>query len=549
MHWTTIANIAASLSAVSAAISVNNWQVGYVNNVSPDGGPARTVIGVNGAFPPPAIHVFQGDTVVINLKNSLPDQNASLHTHGMFQTGSNWADGPPMVTQCDVIPGGEMQYKFIAENVGTTWIHSHSFIQYPDGLRAPFIVHSRSEAYAYDDEITVSLSDWYHTSVVSQAAGYFSIANPNGFEPVPDSALMNDKSGPTFAVKPNSVYRVRFVNMAAFAAFHVWIEGHQMEVIEVDLVDTKRAPADSLFLTPGQRYSVLIRTKATTTLNFPINAMMEQSMFYQPSVSPYVSGYLVYDAANKNPVPVQKATYNDLDDFTLEPIVPLAPVSAGHVFNRDIVFETIGGINYASFNGISYQPPTVPTMFTAISAAKSANPATAFDPTIYGAHTNTEILKSGENVRIIINNYDSGPHPIHVHGHAFQLLARSSAGFFNATTVLPALPANPMRRDVVQVPTGGYVILGFKADNPGVWLMHCHIDWHVVAGLTATIVESPNLIATQYVPMQAAAVCGAAGKKMEGNALGRPNFLDMTGEKPVQRGTAWHHGHAIKQHA
>lgn len=61
---------------------------------------------------------------------------------------------------------------------------------------------------------------------------FTSYKNPTGAEPIPDAALMNDSQNVTFAVEPNKTYRLRFVNMAAFAAFHVWIEGHDMQIIE-----------------------------------------------------------------------------------------------------------------------------------------------------------------------------------------------------------------------------------------------------------------------------------------------------------------------------
>lgn len=61
---------------------------------------------------------------------------------------------------------------------------------------------------------------------------FTSFTNPGGAEPIPDAALINDSQNVTFAVEPNKTYRLRFVNVAAFAAFHVWIEGHDMEIIE-----------------------------------------------------------------------------------------------------------------------------------------------------------------------------------------------------------------------------------------------------------------------------------------------------------------------------
>lgn len=61
---------------------------------------------------------------------------------------------------------------------------------------------------------------------------FTSYKNPTGAEPIPNSAVINDSENATFAVEPNKTYRLRFVNMAAFAAFHVWIEGHDMYIIE-----------------------------------------------------------------------------------------------------------------------------------------------------------------------------------------------------------------------------------------------------------------------------------------------------------------------------
>lgn len=61
---------------------------------------------------------------------------------------------------------------------------------------------------------------------------FSSYTNPTGAEPIPDAALINDSQNVTFAVEPNKTYRLRFINLGAFAAFHVWIEGHDMEIIE-----------------------------------------------------------------------------------------------------------------------------------------------------------------------------------------------------------------------------------------------------------------------------------------------------------------------------
>lgn len=80
--------------------------------------------------------------------------------HGLFQNGTNWADGPQGVTQCGIPPGGSFTYNYTVEQNGTYWIHSHTLGQYPDGIRTPFIIHAPNETYTYDDEYTVSTHSW-----------------------------------------------------------------------------------------------------------------------------------------------------------------------------------------------------------------------------------------------------------------------------------------------------------------------------------------------------------------------------------------------------
>jgi len=82
-------------------------------------------------------------------------------------------------------------------------------------------------------------------------------------------------------------------------------------------------------------------------------------------------------------------------------------------------------------------------------------------------------------------------HPIHLHGHDFVVLAQSSLPFVYGQSYELDL-VNPCRRDVVMLPANGYVIIAFKTDNPGTWLMHCHIAWHTSSGLALQWVERPN---------------------------------------------------------
>lgn len=84
-------------------------------------------------------------------------------------------------------------------------------------------------------------------------------------------------------------------------------------------------------------------------------------------------------------------------------------------------------------------------------------------------------------------------HPLHLHGHDFVILAQGD-GPFEPGRVVPVLD-NPARRDTANVPIGGYLWLAFQINNPGTWLLHCHIAWHASAGLSLMLVEQPGKIA------------------------------------------------------
>jgi iron transport multicopper oxidase len=188
------------------------------------------------------------------------------------------------------------------------------------------------------------------------------------------------------------------------------------------------------------------------------------------------------------------------------------------------------GANYAFFNDITYVAPKVPTLYSVLSTGENAT-----DPLIYGTNTNPFVLAAGEVVEIVLNNNDPGKHPFHLHGHAFQVVHRSDdeAGVYDPANHTD-FPATPMKRDTVLVHPNGNIVLRFKADNPGVWLFHCHIEWHVASGLIATLVEDPLGLQNQlagHIPTDHLDSCKAAGTPTEGNAAANTkDYLDLSGE-------------------
>lgn len=161
---------------------------------------------------------------------------------------------------------------------GTYWYHAHDAGQYPDGLRGPLIVHDPDSPYKddYDEERVLTLSDWYHDQMPGLIKNFIRFSNPTGAEPVPQSALLNDTQNLEVSVEPGKTYLFRIINMAAFAAQHVWFEEHTMRIVEVDGIYTEPAEANMIYVTAAQRYSVLITMKDDASANYAFVGSMDE---------------------------------------------------------------------------------------------------------------------------------------------------------------------------------------------------------------------------------------------------------------------------------
>lgn len=111
----------------------------------------------------------------------------------------------------------------------------------------------------------MSLSDWYHTEHAPLLAHYISVYNGGGAEPIPDAGLINHKTSDSFAMVPGKTYRFRFVSMTAFAMYTVWMDGHDMRVVEVDGVTVAPATVTAFPLAGAQRVSVLVTAQLYRT--------------------------------------------------------------------------------------------------------------------------------------------------------------------------------------------------------------------------------------------------------------------------------------------
>jgi len=142
------------------------------------------------------------------------DTSTSIHWHGIFQHGSNWADGTAFVTQCPILSGNSFLYDFtVPDQAGTYWYHSHLSTQYCDGLRGPLVIYDPHDPYMYlydvDDESTIiTLADWYHTPAPSPYPFDSTLINGLGRYSTEDKSPLA-----VVRVTPGKRYRFRVISI------------------------------------------------------------------------------------------------------------------------------------------------------------------------------------------------------------------------------------------------------------------------------------------------------------------------------------------------
>ncbi|KAJ2390287.1 ferroxidase fet3 [Coemansia sp. RSA 2611] len=530
---------AASVLLSQAARVVHDWDIGYLT-VNRDGYTTRRAIGVNGQLPFPPVYATKGDTLVINVHNSL-DLPTSIHAHGIFQKGTNYMDGAGLITQCGIPPGENFTYEINADQAGTFWIHGHYNHQNVDGLRTPLVIYdTEPAALEYDEDMLIFLEEWYPTEFNSRMA---EILNPLVPFPPPPSfpyGLINGINGndttPITFVHGRK-YRLRVINMSSTEWFKFSLPGHQLQIIEADGVDSVPHTVDGLDLGPGQRYSAVVTAHDTDQYNYQFNATLYANFVpFIPGMNPrYYQGLIEY----KTGAPVKTIAQGDdrqmewSDDVALKALdrQPLMPVDKS--FNWTISSKRYSNnITLAILDEIPFQPPLVPPLFSAMSMGDLA-----LNDTIYGPQTRAHVLRLNEVVEIVIHNPTALDHAMHLHGHDFQVTEYGPSGT-QVDSNAPPIPVRkfsewPMRRDTFVVPAFHYTKVRFHADNPGVWMFHCHMDVHFAMGLALTFVEAPDVLQKQQIiPQGLFDMCHRQGIPTSGNGAGNAGF-NLTGLPPI----------------
>nr|AEP71394.1 laccase 1 [Trametes gibbosa]AEQ28163.1 laccase 1 [Trametes gibbosa] len=504
---TLLAFVVTSLTAAAYAAIGPVADLTITNaEVSPDGF-ARQAVVVNGGTPGPLVTGNMGDrfqlNVIDNLTNHTMLKSTSIHWHGFFQHGTNWADGPAFVNQCPIASGHSFLYDFqVPDQAGTFWYHSHLSTQYCDGLRGPFVVYDPNDPHAslYDvdnDDTVITLADWYH--VAAKLGPRFPLGADatliNGLGRSP-STVSADLS--VINVTPGKRYRFRLVSLSCDPNHTFSIDGHDLTIIETDSVNTQPLVVDSIQIFAAQRYSFVLEANQPVD-NYWVRA---NPSFGNVGFSGGInSAILRYDGAPAvEPTTTQTTPTKPLNEVDLHPLTPMPvpgePVAGGVDKPLNMAFN----FNGTSFfiNGASFEPPTVPVLLQILS----------------GAQTAQELLPSG-SVYVLPSNASieisfpataaapGAPHPFHLHGHTFAVVRSAGSTEYNYD--------NPIFRDVVSTGTpaaGDNVTIRFQTNNPGPWFLHCHIDFHLDAGFAVVMAEDiPDVQAVNPVPQAWSDLC------------------------------------------
>ncbi|KAF2683845.1 multicopper oxidase [Lentithecium fluviatile CBS 122367] len=462
-----------------------------VSNVTmaPDGF-SRSMMVVNGQYPGPLVEADWGDIIEVTVTNSLDLNGTSIHWHGLRQLGSNEMDGTPGVTECPIPPGGKKVYRFRATQYGTSWYHSHYSVQYGNGIMGPLIIHGPSTKN-YDIDLGIlPFTDWYYAPVFTLNAVALHARGP----PTADNMLINGSMTSSYGGKyavttltPGKTHRLRLANTGINSWVHVSLDGHDFTVIAADFVPVVPFTTKSLSLSVGQRYDVLIdanqdignywlRVGTGGACDGPnTNAANIRSIFRY-------EGAYQEDPYSQASSPLPQGCYDEPN------IVPFVPTQVPQQFPEEL---TLGFTNTAVAPGLVQWLINGTPMKVNLSR-----------PTLQ------HIYDGGETFDLKENAFNIGqaqkfqywviqqgpdipaalPHPIHLHGHDFFVLASA----MNATwsgDISGLNFDNPPRRDTATLPARGYLVVAFESDNPGAWLMHCHIPFHVAAGFGFQFIE------------------------------------------------------------
>ncbi|XP_077236898.1 laccase-17-like [Tasmannia lanceolata] len=521
----------------------------------------KSLAAVNGQFPGPRIIAREGDRVVVKVVNHVQN-NITIHWHGVRQIRSGWADGPAYVTQCPIQTGQSYVYNFtIVGQRGTLFWHAHiSWLR--STLYGPLIIlPKRNVSYPFAKpykEVPIIFGEWFNAdteAIINQSLQ--TGAGPN----VSEAYTINGLPGPLYncsakdtfklSVKPGKTYLLRIINAALNDELFFSIANHTLTIVEADAIYVKPFDTNTLLITPGQTYSVLLKTKP----HYPNATFLMAARPYNTGLGTFdnstttaILEYLKPNSTTSSNVnikklPLLKPTLPLLNDTSFasnytKKLRSLAnaqfPANVPQTVDKRFFFtvglganpcptnQTCQGPNgtkfSASINNVSFVLPTTALLqahffgqsngvYTTDFPNSPLMPfnytGTAPNNTFVSNGTKLVVLPFNTSVELVMQDTSIlgvESHPLHLHGFNFYVVGQGFGNFNPNKDPSNFNLVDPVERNTVGVPSGGWVAIRFLADNPGVWFMHCHLEVHTSWGLKMAWIVLDGKLPNQKLP-------------------------------------------------
>lgn len=399
-----------------------------------------------------------GKSFRVRLENQL-DEQTLIHWHGLTPPWQQ--DGVPDLAQAPLDPGQAYDYDFPLDRPGTNWMHSHHGLQEQRLMAAPLIIRDPLEAGADMHEVVVLFHDFTFRNpdeilAELQGAGHgaghgashggighgaMAASMPHLHDVEYDAFLANDRTlddPEVFRVERGGRVRLRLINGATATNF--WLDLGRLE--------GRLIAVDGMPIVPvsGQRFEFAIAQRLDIVLELPKDEGA-WPIFAVREGERARTGFVLATAGG-----------------TVEKVAGEAPDST----------DPVGLALERRLQAAQPLSPREPDRRHTVTISEAPGYVWLLNGATHGDHAPLEV-RAGERVEITFNDQTSMAHPMHLHGHHFQVVAVNGERFAGAM------------RDTVLVPSRGSVTIAFEASNPGEWAMHCHHLYHMAAGMMTTL--------------------------------------------------------------
>lgn len=416
--------------------------------------PATDVWCYGDRMPGPEIRVRQGERVRIVVHNRLPEET-TVHWHGIRLL--NAMDGVPGLTQPAIKPGEQFTYEFTPPDAGTFWYHPHadSLQQLGRGLAGALIVEE-AEPLTFDRDLLWVLSDWRLTSGAQIATGFGNAMEAAMSGRVGNTVTINGAVSEQVSVRAGERIRLRLVNAALARIMALRFEGHRPVIVAIDgqPCEPHEPPEGRLLLGPAMRVDVVLDMQGEPGRRYRVIDDFYQDLSY----------WLTHLAYDEMP-PIRS---HPPDAVLALPHNPLPEPDLASAERHELRLQggMMGGGAMMGLGGTERIGPGASWAINGTSMVCNGSPD--MPPSL--------VVLRGRSCVLAFRNETAWWHPMHLHGSSFRVLTRNGS-----------LVPHRQWADTVLVAPKETVEVAFVADNPGDWMLHCHVTDHQVSGLMTVL--------------------------------------------------------------